>query len=139
HREASLMWHPPMALTLAAPPIAARPRQTRKVCGLLRAPRHARLDADVPHRLAHSERPELGGQAPVEAGLGALAPLVQAESHGRERAAGALTVRDQRGPWGRDGRGAAQPPCSPGPWGNVRLRLIAHHLAKTLLDRTVAG
>ncbi len=71
------MWHPPIALTPAEQPIAARTRKTRKFFVFLREHRHELLDANFQQTLAQSYSPELGGHEPVEAGLLALAPLLQ--------------------------------------------------------------
>ena len=73
-----MRWHPPMALTPAEQKIAARTRKTRTFFGCLREHRHARLDADLQDTLAQSYRAAPGGQAPVEAGLWALATLLPA-------------------------------------------------------------
>ncbi len=70
------MWNPPIALTSAEQPIAARTRKTRKFFVLLRAHRHALLNADLQRLLAASSSSEPGGQAPVDAGRLALATLV---------------------------------------------------------------
>src|SRR5262249_25308200 len=132
------MWNPPIALPPAEQTIAARTRTTRKFFVVLRAPRPALLAADLQHLLAHSYSPELGGQAPVEAGLGALATWLAASSHGREGDAVALTGMAKRWPRVLDCLGAEPPPCSQGPLCHFRMRRIAHNLDKTLRERTVA-
>jgi Transposase DDE domain len=132
------MWNPPIALTPDEQKIAVRTRKTRKFFVFLREHRHELLDADFQDTLAHSYRAEPGGQAPVEAGLLALATLLQAYGHVGDRDAVELTVMDKRGQLGLDCLGAEQPPCSQGTLCNFRMRLIAHNLDKTLLDRTVA-
>src|SRR5262245_13294099 len=132
------MWNPPIALTPEEQKIAARTRKTRKFFVFLREHRHELLDADFQHLLAPSYRPELGGQEPVEAGLLALATLLQAYGNVSDRDAVELTVMDKRWQIVLDCRGAAQPPFSQGTLCNFRMRLIAHNLAKPLLDRTVA-
>ena len=104
----------------------------------LREHRHEILDADFQHLLAQSARQEPGGQEPVEAGLLALATLVQASRHVGDRDAVELTVMDQRWQLVLDGLGAEPPPCSQGTLCNFRMRRIAHDLDKSLLDRTVA-
>jgi hypothetical protein len=58
--------------------IVARTRKTRKFFVFLREHRHEVLDADFQQTLAQSSSPDVGGQEPVEAGLLALATLVQA-------------------------------------------------------------
>ena len=62
----------------------------------LRERRHAILDADLQHALAQSYSPEPGGKAPVEAGLLALATLLQAYCHVGDRDAVELAVMDKR-------------------------------------------
>ena len=133
-----MMWNPPVALTSEEQKIAARTRKTRKFFVFLREHRHEILDADFQHMLAQSSRPEPGGQEPVDAGLLALATLLQAYCHVGDRDAVELTVMDKRWQLVLDCLGAEQPPFSQGTLFNFRMRLIAHDLDKTLLDRTVA-
>ena len=78
------------------------------------------------------------GQEPVDAGLLALATLLQAYGHVGDRDAVELTVMDKRWQLVLDCLGAEHPPFSQGTLCNFRMRLIAHNLDKTLLDRTVA-
>jgi Transposase DDE domain/Transposase domain (DUF772) len=132
------MWTPPIALSPEEQKIAARTRKTRKFFVFLREHRHELLDADLQDTLAQSSRSEPGGQAPVEAGLLALATLLQAYCHVGDRDAVELTVMDKRWQMVLDCLGAEQPPFSQGTLCNFRMRLIAHNLDKTLLDRTVA-
>src|SRR5882762_4080078 len=132
------MWNPPIALTLEEQKIVARTRKTRKFFVFLREHRHELLDADLQHLLAQSYSPEPGGQEPVDAGLLALATLLQAYCHVGDRDAVELTVMDKRWQLVLDCLGAEQPPFSQGTLFNFRMRLIAHNLDKTLLDRTVA-
>ena len=132
------MWNPPIALTSEEQKIAARTRKTRKFFVFLREHRHELLDADFQHTLANSYSPEPGGQEPVEAGLLALATLLQAYCHVGDRDAVELTVMDKRWQMVLDCLGAEHPPFSQGTLFNFRMRLIAHNLDKTLLDRTVA-
>src|SRR6267143_4559090 len=131
------MWNPPIALTLEEQKLAARTRKTRNFFVFLREHRHEILDADFQHLLAQSYRQEPGGQEPVDAGLLALATLLQAYCHVGDRDAVELTVMDKRWQLVLGCLGAEQPPFSPGTLCNVRMRLIAHDLDKTLLDRTV--
>jgi Transposase DDE domain/Transposase domain (DUF772) len=132
------MWNPPIALTLEEQKIVARTRKTRKFFVFLREHRHELLDADFQHILAHSYSSEPGGQAPVDAGLLALATLLQAYGHVGDRDAVELTVMDKRWQLVLDCLGAEQPPFSQGTLVHFRMRLIAHNLDKALLDRTVA-
>ena len=131
------MWHPPIALTLEEQKIAARTRKTRKFFVFLRARRHALLDAAFQNALAQSYSPEPTGKAPVEVGRLALVLLLQAYGNVSDRAAVELPVMDKRWQMVLDCVGAAQPPFSPGTLFNFRMRLMAHNLDKTLLDRTV--
>src|SRR5256886_3042820 len=132
------MWNPPIALTSEEQKIVARTRKTRKFFVFLREHRHELLDADFQHILAQSYSPEPGGQEPVDAGLLALATLLQAYCHVGDRDAVELTVMDKRWQMVLDCVGAEQPPFSQGTLFNFRMRLMAHNLDKTLLDRTVA-
>src|ERR1700746_1267701 len=135
--EGSIMWNPPIALTPEEQKIVARTRKTRKLFVFLREGRHEILDADFQHALAQSYSPEPGGKAPVEAGLLALAPLLQAYCHVGDRDAVELTVMDKRWQMVLDCLGADQPPSSQSTLWNFRLRLMAHNLDKILLERTV--
>jgi hypothetical protein len=132
------MWSPPIELTQAEQKIAARTRKTRTFFVFLRERRHELLDADFQHTLAQSYSPDPGGKEPVEAGLLALATLLQAYCNVGDRDAVALTVMDKRWQMVLDCVGVEQPPFSQGTLCNFRMRLIQHHLAKTLLERTVA-
>jgi Transposase domain (DUF772) len=71
-------------------------------------------------------------------GLLALALLLQAYCNVGDRDAVELTVLDKRWQMVLDCLGAEQPPFSQGTLFNFRMRLMAHNLDKTLLDRTVA-
>jgi hypothetical protein len=132
------MWNPPIALTPEEQTIVARTRKARKFFVLLRERRHELLDADLQHTLAQSYSAEPGGKAPVEAGMLALATLLQAYCNVGDRDAVELTVMDKRWQMVLDCLGAEQPPCSQGTLFNFRMRLIALNLDKTLLARTVA-
>jgi hypothetical protein len=68
----------------------------------------------------------------------ALATLLQAYCHVGDRDAVELTVMDKRWQLVLDCLGTEHPPFSQGTLLNFRMRLIAHNLDKTLLDRTVA-
>src|SRR4029450_12691027 len=133
------MWNPPIALTPEEQKIAARTRKTRKFFVFLREHRHELLDADFQDTLAQSYRSEPGGQAPVEAGLLALATLLQSYGHVGDRDAVELTVMDKRWQMVLDCLGAEQPPFSQGTLCNFRMRLMAHNLDKILLERTVTS
>src|SRR5438132_903133 len=132
------MWNPPIALSVEEQTIAARTRKARKFFVFLRECRHELLDADFQHTLTQSYSPGSGGHEPVEAGLLALATLLQAYCHVGDRDAVELTVMDKRWQMVLDCLGAEQPPFSQGTLFHFRMRLIAHNLDKTLLDRTVA-
>src|SRR5713101_1282182 len=132
------MWNPPIALTPEEQKMAQRTQKARKVFVFLRERRHELLDATFQEALTQTYRREPGGTAPVEAGLLALATLLQAYCHVGDRDAVELTVMDKRWQLVLDCLGAEQPPFSQGTLFNFRMRLIAHDLDKTLLDRTVA-
>ena len=132
------MWTPPIALSPEEQKIAARTQKARKFFVFLRTIRHELLDADFQHTLAQSYSPDPGGKAPVEVGILALATLLQGYCHVGDRDAVELSVMDKRWQMVLDCLGAEQPPFSQGTLLNFRMRLIAHHLDKTLLERTVA-
>ena len=77
---------------------------------MFREHRHELLDADLQHTLANSYSPEPGGHEPVEAGLLALATLLQAYCHVGDRDAVELTVMDKRWQMVLDCLGAEHPP-----------------------------
>src|SRR5438132_10163930 len=133
-----MMWNPPIALSPEEQKIAARTQKARKFFVFLRTIRHELLDADFQQTLAKSYSPEAGGKAPVDAGVLALATLLQAYCHVSDQEAVELTVMDKRWQMVLDCLGAEHPPFSRGTLFHFRLRLIAHNLDKTLLDRTVA-
>jgi hypothetical protein len=132
------MWNPPIALTPEEQKIAARTRKTRKFFVFLRERRHELLDATFQATLAATYSAEPGGKEPVDAGLLALATLLQAYCHVGDQDAVELTVMDKRWQLVLDCLGAELPPFSQGTLCNFRLRLMAHNLDKTLLERTIA-
>ena len=131
------MWNPPIALSAEEQKIAARTRKARKFFVFLRERRHELLDATFQDTLAATYSAEPGGKEPVEAGMLALATLLQAYCQVGDRDAVELTVMDKRWQMVLDCLGAESPPFSQSTLFNFRMRLIAHHLDKTLLDRTV--
>ena len=132
------MWNPPITLSPEEQKIAARTQKARKFFVFLRMIRHELLDADFQTTLAQSYHPTPGGKAPVEAGMLALATLLQAYCNVGDREAVERTVMDKRWQLVLDCLGAEQPPFSQGTLFHFRLRLIQHNLDKTLLERTVA-
>jgi DDE family transposase/transposase-like protein DUF772 len=132
------MWNPPIALTPEEQKIAARTRKARKFFVFLRERRHELLDATFQATLAAAYSAEPGGKAPVEAGLLALATLLQGYCHVGDRDAVELTVMDKRWQMVLDCLGTEQPPFSQSTLFNFRMRLMAHNLDKVLLERTVA-
>ena len=132
------MWNPPIALTPEEQKIAARTRKTRKFFVFLRERRHELLDATFQATLAATYSAEPGGKEPVDAGLLALATLLQAYCHVGDQDAVELTVMDKRWQLVLDCLGAELPPFSQGTLWNFRMRLMAHNLDKTLLERTIA-
>jgi hypothetical protein len=132
------MWNPPIALTPEEQKIAARTRKTRKFFVFLRERRHELLDATFQATLAATYSAEPGGKEPVDAGLLALATLLQAYCHVGDQDAVELTVMDKRWQLVLDCLGAELPPFSQGTLCNFRMRLMAHNLDKILLERTIA-
>jgi len=132
------MWNPPITLSPEEQKIAARTQKARKFFVFLRMIRHELLDAAFQTTLAQSYHAAPGGKAPVEAGVLALATLLQAYCNVGDREAVERTVMDKRWQLVLDCLGAEQPPFSQGTLFHFRLRLIQHNLDKTLLERTVA-
>jgi len=120
------MWNPPIALTPEEQKIAARTRKARKFFVFLRERRHELLDTTFQATLAASYSAEPGDKEPVEAGLLALAILLQGYCHVGDRGAVELTVMDKRWQMVLDCLGAEQPPFSQGTLFNFRMRLMAH-------------
>src|SRR5499426_868179 len=135
--EEPIMWNPPIALTPEEQKIAARTRKARKFFVFLREHRHELLDAPFQDTLTETYSMEPGGKAPEEAGLLALATLLQAYCQVGDRDAVELTVMDKRWQMVLDCLGAEQPPFSQSTLWNFRVRLMAHNLDKILLARTV--
>ena len=117
------MWNPPIALTPEEQKNAARTRKTRKFFVFLRERRHELVDATFQDTLAATYSAEPGGKAPVEAGLLALATLLQAYCHVGDRDAVELTVMDKRWQLVLDCLGVEHPPFSRGTLFNFRMRL----------------
>src|SRR5262245_46683194 len=136
--EEPIMWNPPIALTPEEQKIVARTRKARKFFVFLRERRHELLDNAFQDTLAQAYSPEPGGKEPVEAGVLALATLLQAYCHVSDRDAVELTVMDKRWQMVLDCLGAEQPPFSQGTLFNFRMRFMQHNLDKALLERTVA-
>ena len=131
------MWNPPIALTPEEQKMATRTRKARKFFVFVREHRHELLDATFQDTLAATYRAAPGGKEPVEAGMLALATLLQAYGHVGDRDAVELTVMDKRWQMVLDCLGAEQPPLSQSTLWNFRMRLMAHNLDNILLERTV--
>ena len=127
-----------MALSPEEQQRAARTQKARTFLVFRRTIRPAWLDADFQQPRAQSESPAPGGPAPVDAGVVARATRLQASGQVSAQDAVELTGMATRWQRGWDGLDAEHPPCRRGPLFHVRLRRIAHHLDKPLLDRTVA-
>ena len=72
------MWNPPIVLTPEEQKMATRTRKARKFFVFVREHRHELLDATFQDTLAATYRAAPGGKEPVEAGMLALATLLQA-------------------------------------------------------------
>jgi len=127
-----------MALHAEEPKSAARTRKVRKFVVFLRARRPELRAATFQDTLAATSRAEPGGTEPGAASMLALATLLQAYCPVGDQDAVELTVMDTRWPMVLDCLGAASPPFRQSTRGNFRMRLMAHHLDKTLLERTGA-
>jgi hypothetical protein len=126
------MWNPPIALTPEEQKIAARTRKTRTFFVFLRERCHELLDATFQATLTATYSAEPGGKEPVEAGLLALATLLQAYYHVGDRDAVELTVMDKRWQLVLDCLGAELAPFSQGTLCHFRMRLMAHNLEQHL-------
>ena len=123
------MWNPPLALSPEEQQIVARTQKARKFFVFLRTIRHELLDADFQQTLAKSYSPAPWGKAPVDAGVLALATLLQAYCHVSDQEAVELTVMDKRWQMVLDCLGAEHPPsvvarCSTSVCGSSRTTLI---------------
>src|SRR6516162_3125356 len=132
------MWTPPIALNAEEQKIAARTRKVRKFFVFLRERRHELLAATFQDTLAATYSAEPGGKEPVAAGMLALATLLQAYCHVGDQDAVEHTVMDKRWQTVLDCLGAESPPFRQSTLFNFRMRLMAHNLDQTLLERTVA-
>jgi hypothetical protein len=110
----------------------------RKFFVFLRERRHELLEATFQDTRAATSSTGPGGTEPVEAGVLALATLLQVYGNVGDRDAVELTAMDKRWQLVRDCLGAEVPPFSQGTLCHFRMRLVAHNVDKTLLDRTVA-
>ena len=115
------MWNPPIALTPEEQQMAARTRKARKFFVFLRERRHELLDATFQDTLAETSSAGPGGKEPVEAGMLALATLLQAYCHVGDRDAVELTVMDKRWQMVLGCPGAEQPPLSQSTLWNFRM------------------
>ena len=103
------MWNPPIVLTSEEQKIAARTRKTRKFLCFC-----ASIAMSCSTQICSTRWPTAiarpGGHEPVEAGLLALATLLQAYCHVGDRDAVELTVMDKRWQMVLDCLGAEHPP-----------------------------
>ena len=133
------MWNPPIALTPEEQKIVARTQKTRKFFVFLRERRHELLDADVAgHAGPEPTVRSLAAKSPWKRGCWPSPRCCRPTATSSDRDAVELTVMDKRWQMVLDCLGAEQPPFSQGTLFNFRMRLIAHNLDKTLLERTVA-
>jgi transposase-like protein DUF772 len=104
--------------------MAVRTRKTRKFFVFLRERRHEWLDAAFQNTLATTDSPEPGGNAPVEAGVLALATRLQAYGNVGDQEAVERTVMDKRWQLVLDCLDTEPPPFSHSTLFNFRMRLI---------------
>ena len=130
------LWHPPVALSTAEHAIIKRIRRaTLLVC--LRHHRHTLCAEPLQQELATLSKDQPQGHPPVPPAQLALATLLQAYPQVSEDEVIEATTMDRRWPLGLDGHDAETPPFSKGPRVALRQRLIAPHLDRRLVARTV--
>ena len=117
----------------------ARIKRIRRAKGFvfLRPHRHTLCADPWPQALATLSQDQPQGPPPVPPAHLALAPLLQASTQVAEDAVMEATTMERRGPWGLEGLDCAPPPCSTGPLGAWRQRLMAQPRDRRLLARTV--
>jgi hypothetical protein len=131
------LWHPPIALSTAEQAILKRLRRA-KLFVFLRQHRHALFAAAFPQELLTLYKDQPQGQPPGPPAHLALATLLPAYTQVSDDAVIAATTMDRRGPVVLDCLDTETPPFSTGTLVAFRQRLIAHHLDRRLLERTVA-
>ena len=130
------LWHPPVDLSPAAHAIIKRIRRA-KLFVFLGRQRHTLVADPWQPELATLYKDQPQGQPPVSPAPLALATLLQAYTQVSDDEVIAATTMDRR--WQRvlDCLDCDTPPFSKGPLVVFRQRLIAQHLGRRLLERTV--
>jgi len=130
------LWHPPVALSTAEHAIIKRIRRAKLfVC--LRHHRHTLFAEPLQQELATLSKDQPQGHPPVPPAQLALATLLQAYPQVSEDEVIEATTMDRRWPLGLECHDAETPPFSQGPRVALRQRLIAPHLDRRLVARTV--
>jgi hypothetical protein len=130
------LWPPPVALSTAEHVIIKRSRRAKWLV-FLRQPRQTLFADPWPQALWTLSKAPPPGQPPGPPAHLALAPLLPAYTPVADDEGMEAPRRERRWPVGLDGRDCAPPPCSPGPLGALRPRLIAQPLERRLRERTV--
>lgn len=130
------LWHPPIELSTAEHAISKRIRRA-KLFVFLRQHRHELFAEAFQQELMTLYKDQPQGQPPVPPAQLALATLLQAYTQVSDDEVIEATTRDRRWQLVLNCLDAATPPFSKGTLGAFRQRLIAQHLDRRLLERTV--
>jgi hypothetical protein len=130
------LWHPPIELSTAEHAIIKRTRRA-KLFVFLRQHRHALFAEAFQQELMTLYKDQTQGQPPVPPAQLALATLLQAYTQVSADDVIEATTMDRRWQLGLDCLDAETPPFSKGTLVAFRQRLIAQHLDRRLLERTV--
>src|SRR4028119_2106362 len=129
-------WQPPIDLSAAELAIVTRVRRA-KLFVFLRSHRHTLFSADFQAELATLYRDAPHGQPPIPPAQLALALILQAYTAVSDDELIEATTMDRRWQLVLDCLDTPTPPFSKGTFVTFRSRLLAHHLDRRLLERTV--
>jgi hypothetical protein len=130
------LWHPPVELSTAEHALIKRIRRATLFV-FLRQHRHTLFADPVQQELLTLYKDQPQGHPPGPPAPLALAPLLPAYPQVSDAEVIEATTMDRRWPLVLDGHDAETPPCSQGPLGAFRQRLIAPHLERRLGERPV--
>ena len=130
------LWHPPVQLSTAEHAIIRRIRRA-KLFVFLRQHRHTLFTDTFQQELATLYKDQPQGHPPVPPAQLALATLLQAYTQVSDDEVIEATTMDRRWQLVLDCHDAETPPFSKGTLVAFRQRLIAQHLDRRLVERTV--
>jgi hypothetical protein len=130
------LWHPPVELATAAHAIIKRIRRA-KLFVFLRQYRHALFADAFQQELLTLYKDQPQGHPPIPPAPLALATILQADTQVSDDEVIEATTMDRRWQLVLDCHDAETPPFSTGTLVAFRQRLIAPHLDRRLLERTV--